>query len=185
MFWSCWPTLQGAARSTPTATARAARGRQPRGAMSGAMSGPLSEIDIHKLNSGQKLNMIMCARFNLPSFTPSPYLLAPLPLLPLLFLIILFFIDFRKRQRNSQATYATSDCGPPATLKMKRFSLKIMLPYAIVCVCVNVLSYCMYVCASKCSIFGQNDSVLKIGNQNRKKRPSSRSVSKSDGHPLL
>lgn len=137
MFWSCWPTLQGAARSTPTATARTARGRQPRGAMSGAMSGPLSEIDIHKLNSGQKLNMIMCARFNLPSFTPSPYLLAPLLLL--LFLIILFFIDFRKRQRNNQATYATSCCGPPATLKMKRFSLKIMLPYAIVCVC--VLSY--------------------------------------------
>lgn len=140
MFWSCWQTLQGAARSTPTATARTARGRQPRGAMSGAMSGPLSEIDIHKLNSGQKLNMIMCARFNLPSFTPSPYLLAPLLLL--LFLIILFFIDFRKRQRNSQATYATSCCGPPATLKMKRFSLKIMLPYAIVCVCV-VVSMCV------------------------------------------
>lgn len=116
------------------------RGR--RGAMSGAMSGPLSEIDIHKLNSGQKLNMIMCARFNLPSFTPSPYLLAPLLLL--LFLIILFFIDFRKRQRNSQATYATSCCGPPATLKMKRFSLKIMLPYAIVCVCECVVV--LYVC---------------------------------------
>lgn len=141
MFWSCWPTLQGAARSTPTATARTARGRQPRGAMSGAMSGPLSEIDIHKLNSGQKLNMIMCARFNLPSFTPSPYLLAPLLLL--LFLIILFFIDFRKRQRNSQATYATSCCGPPATLKMKRFSLKIMLPYAIVCVCCRIVCMCV------------------------------------------
>lgn len=140
MFWSCWPTLQGAARSTPTATARTARGRQPRGAMSGAMSGPLSEIDIHKLNSGQKLNMIMCARFNLPSFTPLPLS----PLLLLLFLIILFFIDFRKRQRNSQATYATSCCGPPATLKMKRFSLKIMLSYAIVCVCVCVCEQVQY-----------------------------------------
>lgn len=139
MFWSCWPTLQGAARSTPTATARTARGRQPRGAMSGAMSGPQSEIDIHKLNSGQKLNMIMCARFNLPSFTPLPLS----PLLRLLFLIILFFIDFRQRQRNSQATYATSCCGPPATLKMKRFSLKIMLPYPIVCVCCHIVCICV------------------------------------------
>lgn len=94
--------------------------------------------------AGQKLNMIMCARFNLPSSHSTPT--HPLPpaillrsqslLLVVLFLIILFFCYwfFRKRQRNSQATYATSCCGPPAALKMKRFSLKIMLPYASVCV---------------------------------------------------
>lgn len=106
--------------------------------------------------SGQKLNMIMCARFNLPtSHTPSAILPHSLHLVVLLFLIILFFyIDFRKRQSNSQATYATSCCGPPAALKMKRFSLKIMLPYASVCVCVCVRACAVYLV--KTTLWAQN-----------------------------
>lgn len=136
-------------------------------------------VDIHQLNSGQKVNMIMCARFNLSRFISTAYPSGQTRLKTLPYSSEkLFFYNFLLIFTNDNAIAQSANiCDQllwlPSTLKMKRFSLKIMPPYIYVaCVCL-----CMY-------YFGQNDFVLKIGNQNRKKKCHAETawVSQTDTH---